>query len=140
MSALITGTYVCGSCAVTSISSLGSCKNPIDALQQFCKVELGVPNCYTPSYGKLTCYYIFCAGPEVKSTEVGGTHHSKDHWPKYGTEFAQFLIDNKLGEVVTLGPKKNLRHHPTSTAQVWAWSPDQTALEEWWNKHQKELK
>jgi hypothetical protein len=129
-------TYVCGSCAVSSLSAVGSCKNPIDVLTRFCKQELGVIAEYQTAYTKLACFYVFCAGPEVKSTEKGGTGHSKNHWPKYGTELAQYIKDCKLGEIVTLGPKLNLKHHSTSTAQLWAWSPDQQAVEAWWTKQQ----
>lgn len=131
--------YMCGSCAVSSISNVGGCKNPVDVLEKFCKTELGEIDSYRKVYSKLVCYYVWCAGPEVKSTEPGGSHHSKDHWPRYGTELAQYIVDHKLGDVVTLGPKHNIKHHPSTTAQVWAWSPDQKAMEDWWTKRQKRL-
>jgi hypothetical protein len=129
-------TYVCGSCAVASIANVGEHHNPKEVLKIFCGQTLGVKSSFKPSYSKLQCFYIFCAGPEVKSSEPGGSHHSKNHWPRYGTEFAQYLIEHKLGEIVTVGPKVNLRHHPSTTAQLWAWSPDQKALETWWEAEQ----
>jgi hypothetical protein len=130
-------TYVCSSCAVASIADIGSHKDPVGVLIAFCKGELGVKDVYRKQYGILTNFYVFCAGPEVKSTEKGGSGHSKNHWPRYGTEFAAYLVENELGEVVTLGPKLNAKHHSTSTAQVWVWSPDQKAVEKWWDKQQK---
>ena len=135
---MVIATYICGSCAVAGIQGIGDYKSPEEVLKLLCQQELGkIDGKFKVEYSKLTTYYIFCAGPEVKSTEKGGSHHSKDHWPKYGTEFAKFLVDNKLGEVVTVGPKFNAKHHPTTTAQVWAWSPDQKAVEEWWTNVQK---
>jgi hypothetical protein len=122
---------------VSGITNLGSCNDPIEALSIICKTELGVLDAFKDTYANLTTFYVFCAGPEVKKNEEGGSHHSKDHWPKYGTEFAQFLIDNKLGEVSTVGPKRNKKHHRNSTAQVWLWSPNQEAVEAWWTEQQK---
>jgi hypothetical protein len=90
-----------------------------------------VPDDFVRSLGTLTCFYAFVAGPEVPATAPGGSHHSKA-WVKYGTEFAEFIRENKLGEVVTVGPKPNKKHHPKSTAQAWLWSPDQSAVEAWW--------
>lgn len=133
-------TYVCGSCAVSSMSNVGSYTGPVEVLKAFCKNELGVLNEFRNSYALLVNFYVFCAGPEVKSTEKGGSHHSKDHWPKYGTELAEYIKTHKLGEIVTLGPKKNAKHHPTTTAQLWAWSPKQKAVEEWWTKQQGKVK
>jgi hypothetical protein len=131
-------TYVCGSCAVASLNNIGSQKDSKEVLAIFCRSELGKTDNPFQKPGKrhLTNFYIFCAGPEVKSDEKGGTGHSKNHWPKYGTEFAAYLKRNKLGKVVTVGPKLNLKHHPTSTAQLWAWSPNQKAVEAWWKKYE----
>lgn len=105
----------------------------------FCKSQLGVGNRYAGpiAYNNLITFYIFCAGPEVKSTEPGGSHHSKNHWPRYGTEFAQFLVDNNLGMVATLGQRENVKHHAGCTAQLWMWAPNQKACEAWWDAYQK---
>lgn len=130
------GGWVCGSCAVVSISYVGFCKNPVDVISQFCEHELGKRTAFRDTYPKLTCFYIFCAGPEVPSTAPNGSHHSKDHWPRYGTELAEYIVKHKLGEIGTVSPKLNAKHHPTTTAQVWIWSPDQEAVEAWWNKLQ----
>lgn len=126
-----------GSCALGSIERFGDLKGIGEVLKQFCKETLGEKCSYAPNYSKLQCFYVFTAGPEVPSTAPGGSHHSKNHWPKYGTELAAYIVDNKLGEIATLGPKKNEKFHSTSTAQVWIWSPDQKAMESWWDKYQK---
>jgi hypothetical protein len=132
MSRLTIDEYVCHSCAVGSIANVGSCQNAEMVMRRFCELQLGTNSGYRKNYPLLNAFYVFCAGPEVKSNEKGGTGHSVDHWPRYGTEFAQYLIDNGLGGVATLPAKKNAKHHPTSTAQTWLWSPDQTAVEKWW--------
>lgn len=125
-------TYFNGSCAVSSIEKLGSHSGPVDAMRYFCNNELGKLNDFCKKYGTLAAFYTFVAGPEVPFGEPGGSHHSSATWVKYGTEFAQFIRENKLGEVATVGPKINFKHHKTTTAQVWLWNPDQAALEAWW--------
>lgn len=129
------GTYLCGSCAASGISNLSGSGSPLKAMQDFCKMELGAKNGkFGPvSYGKLAAFYVFVAGPEVKLGQPGSSHHSKP-WTKYGTEFAAFIEENNLGTVATLGQKLNLKHHASTTCQVWLWSPDQKRMEEWWKQ------
>lgn len=124
--------YTAGSCAIMSLEKIGSCSGPVEVLTTLCESELGKLHKFRDTYGTLACFFVFSAGPEVK-----GFGHSKSHWLRYGTEFAKYLVDNKLGEVVTLGPKRNLKHHPKTTAQIWVWSPDQKAVEKWWTNQQK---
>lgn len=129
-------TYFGGSCAVSAIKNLGIHSNAEDAMKAFCSTELGVIDEYFGRnvYGTLACFYVFSAGPEVPKNHPNGSHHSKD-WTRYGTEFAQFITDNKLGEIVTVGPKFNAKHHKTTTAQVWLFNPDQKAMEAWWSAY-----
>jgi hypothetical protein len=125
-----------GSCAVTAIVSLSRHTDAVDAMKTFCGRELGRLDGFIAKYAKLAAYYVFTAGPEVKPGEQGSSHWSVAGWTKYGTEFAQFIRDNNLGEIVTVGPKYNMKHHPTTTAQVWLWNPDQNAMEAWWSTMQ----
>lgn len=130
-------TYIGGSCAVSAIGNLGDLPNALAAMESFCLEQLGrIDSKFSKNYAKLTSYYLFSAGPEVALGEKGSSHHSKD-WVKYGTEFAAFITDNELGTVATLGQKLNAKHHPTTTAQVWLWSPDQKAMVAWWDKRPK---
>lgn len=124
--------YFSGSCAVSGILDLGNHKNALAAMKAFCVKELAGAGRYVSSkasFPMLTPYYVFVAGPEVS-----GKDHSKN-WVKYGTEFAAYIAENGLGDVATVGPKKNLRYHPDTTCQVWAWSPNQKAVEKWWTEH-----
>lgn len=129
-------TYFNASCAVSAIEDLGSCKNAADAMNQFCTLELGKPDAsgWNTFFTELASFYTFVAGPEVPKNHPNGSHWSRDHWVRYGSEFAQFIVDNKLGTVITLGQKYNFKHHPKTTAQVWLWNPDVKAVQEWWAK------
>lgn len=125
-------TYTCGSCAIASICDLGSCVDALSAMKTFCSAELGGRSKFNPdTFQTLTPYYIYCAGPEVPASDPHGSHHSKQ-WVKYGTEFTEFILENKLGTIATLGQKYNAKHHSNTTAQLWMWSPDQKAMVEWW--------
>ena len=130
-------TYVAGSCAGSFIQGLGSNANALAAMQRFCSLELtsgesafGRPAKYQP----LAAFYIFIAGPEVAAGQPGSSHHSKA-WVRYGTEFAEFIKTHDLGEVVTLGPKLNLKHHASTTCQIWMWNPIQEVLAKWWTEN-----
>lgn len=129
--------YECDSCAMASINNLGIHKDAVHALKSFCMAGLGaktnkfVTGAGSKQFSKLTSFYLFCAGPEVPQNSPGGSHHSKE-WVRYGTEFAEYIVEHGLGEVVTVGPKLNAKNHPRSTAQTWLWSPNQKALEQWW--------
>jgi hypothetical protein len=126
--------YFGGSCAVSGIDGLGECKNAAEAMRVFCRKELGRLNEFTRHYTTLACHYVFSAGPEVANDRPGGSHHSKD-WVKYGTEFAAYIVANKLGTVGTSGQWKNTKYHETTTAQAWVWHPNQKAMEKWWTEN-----
>jgi hypothetical protein len=121
-------TYVAASCTTSSIAGLGLMINPRNALRDLCMKELVmVEGPYSRSSSKyriLVPFYVFTAGPEVP-----GFGHSKP-WVRYGTEFAAYLREHNLGEVATV----NMKHHPKTTCQVWIWSPDQKAVEKWWEE------
>lgn len=128
---MTTSTYICGSCAAAGIHDLGLCGNAENAMVEFCKRELipGV-NSFSPYrpgvYTTVAAFYIFVAGPEEP-----GHGHSKP-WVKYGTEFADYIASQQLGGITTLPAKLNSKYHPNTTCQVWLWSPDQQALQTWW--------
>jgi hypothetical protein len=123
------GEWVAGSCAAYAIQNLGSHKNALQAMHAFCKQTLGrgeESRYGVKTFEDIATHYIFIAGPEE-----GNKGHSKK-WIKYGTEFAQFILDHQLGTVTTLPAKVNLKHHPDTTCQVWLWQPNQSALEGWY--------
>ena len=92
---LITSYFV-GSCAVSTIAGLGECKNAKEAMIAFCSQELP-KSPYSSKFPLLTANYVFCAGPEIARGKPDSSHHSKS-WVKYGTEFAEFIVENGLGK------------------------------------------
>ena len=132
--AMTISTYFGGSCAAGAITNLGEHKNGLHAMKEFCTTNLGFKSVFTKEYSKLLNFYVFIAGPEVPLGQPGSSHHSKE-WVKYGTEFALFIKENELGELATVGPKPNAKYHKTTTAQIWLWSPNQAAMEAWWDKN-----
>ena len=126
---MIIGTYFAGACTTCGIQELGMSLNAFDAMVTFCKQELLGASKFGkdgPLYQKLTAFYVFTAGPEEP-----GHGHSK-RWVKYGTEFAAYIQEHNLGMIVTCPPKLNDKYHPDTTCQTWLWSPDQEALQGWW--------
>lgn len=121
--------WVGNSCSTGPIAGLGTMPDAYHAMLKFCCIELARRNYYEgydqTNFRPTHTFYTFSAGPE----EPG--HGESKTWVKYGTEFAQFILDNKLGDVATLGPHKNVRYHPNTTCQLWIWRPDRAALIEW---------
>jgi hypothetical protein len=128
---LETGMYVTGACSTNAIMNLGRHENAKDALLRVCQLDLLG---FKGAIQLLPPFYIFSAGPEIP-----GQAHSKP-WVKYGTEFAAYLVENGLGEVATCGQKLNKKYHPTTTCQVWIWSPNQEAVVKWWEANKKDAK
>jgi hypothetical protein len=132
---MISFSSVCASCAASGIHNIGHYSDPVSLFKDFCKSQLVFikspfdPPGLTKMYNTLYTFYVFIAGPEEP-----GHGHSKA-WVRYGTEFAKWLKNNGLGEVTTLGPKLNAKFHPTTTAQIWIWSPNQQAVENWWRTY-----
>lgn len=102
---------------MTGLSSIGA--KPKEAFEEFCKAHLA-------SYGgwnaPLYSHYVF-SGPTN-----GGNHGKTD----YVTPFAQFIRDNKLGELVCpKEPVENKKHHPGRLGTVYVWVPNRDAVLKW---------
>jgi hypothetical protein len=130
--------YVSGSCAGGEIISLSTQKDAKDAMRCFCRAVLGARGGPTtglyrsssqPKYNCTASHYVFIAGAE-KDSDGGKTQKA---WPNYGSDFAQYILDEKLGLIATLPKTRNRKYHPETTCQIWIWQPDQLALEKWWD-------
>lgn len=55
-----------------------------------------------------------------------------------GKAFAEFIEKNKLGEITSTTPARNLGYHPESEVQGWMWVPNQKNLSEWARIHASE--
>lgn len=121
--------WVCGSCACGCIAQLSSEKNAESAMMSFVRSAIHATRTkFKRSAGNYTnpyAHYVFVAGPERPNTGDRG------YWSDYGTSFAAYIQEHKLGNVVTLPPVRNAKWHPGTTCQVWLWQPDKEALVKW---------
>ena len=114
-------------CAIQEIVELRTHPNPAEAMATFCKQNLiDKPKFFEPkrdavpipaSGGEIFCFYLFTA-----NVDAG----------KYGQDFAQFILENNLGTLVTTVPKSNRAFHGEQRCQAWIWTVDQPALKAWW--------
>jgi len=56
---------------------------------------------------------------------------------KYGSTFAKFIKDNKLGKVTVSPGRPNYLNHPTHVVKVYIWAPDREALVNWFTKNKE---
>lgn len=120
--------WVCGCCTTDAINGLSGSKGPEEAMRDFCKAVYGTKSKYDYDGPKnFMPFYVFTAGNEDVYDGVGG-------WQKYGTTFAEFIKDNKLGKVVSPGRAHNMRHHPDTWCQTWVWMVDNKALKKWYTE------
>lgn len=120
------------SCAIQEIHGLKWFQgNPKGAMVSFCKANLGRPVVWKivdPSGndkgapGALFSFYFF-SGPIYK----GKT--------SYGEQFAAFINQERLGNLVTTPAMINKAYHPDHANQIWIWMPDLKALTAWWEKN-----
>lgn len=111
-------------CAVQEIAGLSHTGGDSHAaMRDFCKIELD------RSFRGLYTMYIFTGVLEHTCGEpiYGG--------PDYGPNFAKFIKEHGLGEVVAGKPEFNRVNHPTHLVQGWIWTPDVEAVKAWWSKN-----
>ena len=53
----------------------------------------------------------------------------------YCSRFATFIMENKLGHVVSGQLVANHRYHPEHRTAVFLWNPDREAVKAWWRAH-----
>jgi len=121
------------SCAIQEIHKVKSFQDdPKGAMISFCKSNLGRPVVWKvvdPSgndkgaNGALYSFYYFSSA--IYKSKVS-----------YGEQFADFILKNKLGKLVTTPALTNLAYHPDHANQIWIWMPDVPALNAWWKENQ----
>ena len=118
-------------CALEEIDGLAEFpNNPKGAMVDFCRTYIGkrvewkvrVPKGDFGSQGALYSFYFFTAAVYRKGTG-------------YGVQFAEFIKENKLGEVITTPVMTNMAFHTDHGNQVWIWMPDVKALTKWWTEN-----
>ena len=107
----------------------------------FCKANLSqgesrVMYHTSPStQNRLYSFYVFTAA--VASPNRGDTSYLSKVGEDYGSKFAKFILDNKLGEITESPIRQNQAFHEDHSNRLWIWAPDQKMIEKWWEAEKK---
>lgn len=116
-------------CGSQEITNLATHSTALDAMKAFCKATLETTNRYTSSnytVGYLYANYIFSEALKNDGKPLGARN--------YGMDFAKFIKEHELGEVVWGPPARNVSFHPDHANQIFVWAPDPDALRTWYTK------
>lgn len=111
-------------CACAEINGLAYHHQGREAMREFCRIAWSGKEVSTKwptaSKGamKLSSFYLFTAA----ANGIDG----------YGGNFAKFIKEHKLGEVVETPAVINAKFHPDHRNKAWIWTPDVPALDKWW--------
>jgi hypothetical protein len=133
-------------CGLTEIVDLLEHDSPKEAMLGFMN-QVVIKNRYT----KLTRiniggFYIFSGvekvlNPNIVTYENGIAEPDYDYIDddrcpvkiKYASEFAKFIVRNKLGVLRASPLRPNTLNHPDHIVKCWIWAPDIKALKIWYN-------
>ena len=127
-------------CAYSEITGLSSHTTPKDAMITFCRANLNqaesrVMYHTAPStQNRLYSFYLFSAAiatPTRKDTYLSNIGDD------YGSKFAKFILENKLGEIVESPLRPNMAFHEDHSNKIWIWATDQGMIEKWWEAEKK---
>lgn len=112
-------------CAYQEIANLSAHTSGREAMIEFCRLNWGTGK--TNYHGlqakgaTLYSFYLF-------SAPIGG------NWGRegYGKEFADFILENKLGQIIETPALTNFAFHADHKNQVWVWMPEHNAVAAWW--------
>lgn len=112
-----------GCCAFNEVRDLHSHRGAPSAMKAFCQQT------FTQfAYRRIGAFYIFTA--LVKTTD--GTRYAVG---TYGDSFANFIIKNKLGDVIPTMVRANRRNAPRHHVKGWVWAPNEKNLKAWWKNN-----
>ena len=139
------------SCAVQEIAGISSHNSSEEVMTYFCKQALKQDDCKSGRG-----YAI----KKDKLAEIEGTSKMEENQGMYSeglgenyifhgverdasypcgrnaaSNFAKFITENNLGDVVGGQKVANHRYHPDHKTQVFIWNPDREAVKAWWLKH-----
>jgi hypothetical protein len=115
-------------CAIQEIGGLSNHPDARDAMIAFCKTNFAAPVKFGTANARadtLYSFYLFTAAT------------GSPYYKPYGSNFAKFIRDNKLGRVWASPSRKNEAFHSDHENQVWIWMPNRLALKSWWEKTRK---
>lgn len=104
--------------------------NPRMTLRDFYKTTYGVTK-ERPWQEKKFRYIIF--------TEASRLYRQQHSWYGYGTKFAAYLLENKLGEVVIASEGEHINPNSLRKLKMWVWTIDHDAVEAFGKKEFPEI-
>lgn len=119
------------SCIWTCMTGLSGFHGPtsgFDVMVEFSKKHLSNTGTGWSNPSLMYSHYVF-SGP-------CGTQG----YTSYAQRFAEYLKQEKLGEVIHGEPVENKKYHPGRKGQVFIWIPDQKACTAWWKLNNPETK
>ncbi len=129
-------------CAWQEISNLSQHPTPEDAMKSFCELNFGAAESRVKYHtmqslqNHLYSFYLFST-----AVNTPGTEKESSYLPKFGTDygskFAKFIQENKLGTVVESPMMVNAAFHADHSNVVWIWAPDEAAIQKWWADSQE---
>ena len=128
-------------CAWQEITGLSTHSTPKDAMITFCKANLTqgesriMYHSSPANQNRLYSFYLFSAA--VHTAKSGGSKFLQSVGEDYGSKFAKFILDNKLGTITESPVKPNMAFHEEHSNRIWIWATDQKAIETWWENEKK---
>jgi hypothetical protein len=118
-------------CGIAEISGLGfSGASPEENLK--CLITQGYQRDYYGPRKKSQKVYKPLGRSHLVFTQGGSPKNGER---LYAEEFAKFLEENKLGTVVRTTREPNPVHSDASAVQLFVWTPDHAAVNEWYEKN-----
>ena len=132
-------------CIISEIDKLALfAGNPKEAMRSFCRQMIGQRMKFKGFTGNpdamYACYMFSSAIYKANEDRYGASSRTvaKDgiHYVDYGTEFADFITENKLGTLIKTDILNNKAYHKDHYNRVWIWTVDVDAVKAWWAKEQ----
>lgn len=126
-------------CAAIEINGLDEFKGDSKkAMLDFCVNYDNYDDYYgTTGFSDPGAFVIFTGIVKIDDNKYD--NHSKDPYREYGTSygqsFADFIVKNKLGQVVRSVARRNRVNHPNHFVRVWVWAPNYTNLRKWYKEN-----
>jgi hypothetical protein len=129
-------------CAIQEICELSNSPDAFDAMQEFCSLNLGSSTNRFHGYSGTGLYSFYLFTAAFQHDGSGRRAPWGSDWADYGEDFAAFIRDNRLGEVMESPLVRNGFMHADRSNKVYIWTVDEPALRKWWavNKDQTEPK
>lgn len=124
-------------CAIQEIDGLkGYLDQPKKAMFDFCEKNIATKvkfKGFSANSGVTFSFYLFTAAVyTVKESGKPPYRPGAKYGDNYGSQFARFIREHKLGTLLPSPIKKNKAYHRDHFNQAWLWCPDREALVKWY--------